>query len=148
MISVKSAKGFTLVESLIVLSIFLLLTLFTWLNGSAIHERKVIEQFFRQFQNDLYYAQQYAAVHRETVYVFVSQDDSYYRIDRAAFKGSLVQTSYNEDIVIRPTTMSLPITYYPNGSIKKGGTIFIDYKEETYKIVFTIGNGRFRVEKL
>lgn len=119
-----------------------------WTNSTSIHDKKVVDQFFRQLEKDILYAQQYAMVHNEPVHIYWNRNDHYYEIERYAFKGELLKHPYDSSIDVHSMTMELPITFYPNGSIRKGGTIYIYYQDETYKIIFTIGKGRFRVEKL
>lgn len=144
----RTCKGFTLIESLFVLTVFLIIGGFVFLKMNAIYEQKIIDQFFRQLESDLYYAQQYAMVHQEHVNIYFNSDNHYYQANRYAFKGELFHTTYDKGITIQLMTLSQPITFYPNGSIRKGGTMFVYYHNEVYKVVFTIGKGRFRVEKL
>jgi competence protein ComGD len=144
----KNSKGFTIVEMMIVLMVVTFMSSIIWYNGANIHKRKVIDQFFRQLETDILYVQQYAMVHQEQILIYWYPDQSYYEAERYAFKGELFERKYGKHIQVKATTLRFPIIFMPNGSINRGGSIFIYIDDETYKVIFTIGKGRFRVEKL
>lgn len=141
-------NGFTLIEVLIVLTVVIILGSIVWSNSSKIYERKVMDQFLRQLQHDLLFVQQYAMVHQKTVYIYWYPNQSYYEAELTALDGDLFERKYDSAIQVKSMTMKFPITYKPNGSIERGGTIYIQNQDEAYKLIFSIGKGRFRLEKL
>jgi len=141
-------KGFTLTEVLIVLASVTLMSTLIWINASKVYEKKVMDQFLRQLQHDLLFVQHYAMVHQKTVYLYWNTNQSYYEAKLSTFGEDLFERKYHSTINVSTLTMKFPIVYKPNGSIERGGTILIDGQNETYKLIFSIVKGRFRLEKL
>ncbi|REJ25371.1 MAG: type II secretion system protein [Bacillaceae bacterium] len=141
-------SGFTVLEMLLVLSIFLLISSFIWIGATNIYREKVIDQFFVQLEKDLLYVQQHAFVNKEKIYLFWYPDKHYYEAERSGFKGELFERAYDQNIKVESGNIKFPIEYSPSGYFYQAGTIFISYDKKTYKIIFNLGRGRFRVEKL
>lgn len=143
------SKGYSLMESMLVLSLVSTLLSVTILNLSATNKNKVGEQFSEQLSNDLLFAQQYAISTKTNVNIIFTPRDNYYRIRQGTFQiHELVYREYHSDIRIDTRTMGERLTYNANGSINKAGAIgiFVD-GIENYQYVFTLGKGRFYVEK-
>ncbi|MCM3617778.1 type II secretion system protein [Sutcliffiella horikoshii] len=137
-------------ESMLVLSLISIVLSVTVLNLSASTETKLGEQFSEQLSNDLLFAQQYALSTKTSVNIIFTPKENYYRIRQGTFQiQELVYREYHRDIRIDTRTMGERLTYNGNGSINKAGAIGI-YVEgmENYQYVFTLGKGRFYVEKL
>ncbi|WP_285841845.1 competence type IV pilus minor pilin ComGD [Sutcliffiella horikoshii] len=148
--NISDSKGFSLMESMLVLSLISIVLSVTVLNLSASTETKLGEQFSEQLSNDLLFAQQYALSTKTSVNIIFTPKENYYRIRQGTFQiQELVYREYHRDIRIDTRTMGERLTYNGNGSINKAGAIGI-YVEgmENYQYVFTLGKGRFYVEKL
>ncbi len=136
-------------ESLLVLSLVSIILSVTILNLTATSDKKLGEQFSEQLSNDLLFAQQYALSTKNSVHIIFTPKDNYYRIRAGNFQiQELIYREYHRDIRIEPRTMGERITYNGNGSINKSGAIgiYVDGMEN-YQYVFTLGKGRFYVEK-
>ncbi|MCM3650448.1 competence type IV pilus minor pilin ComGD [Metabacillus litoralis] len=141
-------NGFTLLESLLVLSIVSIMSLVLITNIVPIHQKKVIESFLTQFEKDLMYAQQFALVNEESVYLLINAKQQQYDVKSTSRSTPFLKRNYSSDIVIEGSALSNRIIYNSNGSIQKSGTIYIYYKKSTYKATFYLGKGRFKIEKL
>ncbi|MCU4961863.1 comG operon protein ComGD, partial [Bacillus paranthracis] len=60
-------KGFTLLEMLLVLFAISVLSMVTYFHVHSLYEKQKIEQFLRQFSNDILYMQQ-LAINRQKHY--------------------------------------------------------------------------------
>ncbi|WP_168733824.1 competence type IV pilus minor pilin ComGD [Metabacillus sediminilitoris] len=145
---VLNQKGFTLLESLLVLFIVSTMSLILITNIAPIYHKKVIETFLNQFEKDMLYAQQYALVNEELVFVLFKSEQNLYKIESNEQEVDLLTRNYHPKIKIEGATLTNKITYISNGSIQKSGTMFISYKDSTYKVIFYLGKGRFNIEKL
>ncbi|MGD6832305.1 competence type IV pilus minor pilin ComGD [Sutcliffiella halmapala] len=144
----KSQKGFTFVESLLVLSVVSVILSFTILKIAAIEEKHVTKNFFSELTNDLLFAQQYAMSTRRSVTITFSPSNHYYRVTQGP-GNELLRRNYHEDIQIDPRTMGTLLVFQSHGSIQKAGTMGISYKNlENYRLVFQLGKGRFYVESV
>ncbi|WP_262372563.1 competence type IV pilus minor pilin ComGD [Sutcliffiella horikoshii] len=145
----KSNGGYTLLESLLVMTIISVILSVTVLTLNSTQESYVGEHFNEQLSNDLLFAQQYALSSKNSVYIVFTPNENYYRIWQGTFQiNELVVRKYHSSIRIDTRTMGQRVTYLGNGSINKSGAfaIYVDEKEH-YQYVFTLGKGRFYVEK-
>lgn len=117
-------------------------------NIVPIYHKKVIETFLNQFEKDVLLAQQHAIVNEKLVYVLFSADRNQYMIEANEAGGPLLIRNYHSQVEIEGATLTNRVTFNGNGSIQKSGTMFISYKNSTYKVVFYLGKGRFNIEKL
>ena len=141
-------KGFTLLESLLVLSIVSIMSLVLITNIVPIHQKKVIESFLNQFEKDLMYTQQFALINGESVYLLINANQQQYDVKSIDRSTPILKRNYPSEIIIESSSLSNRIVYNSNGSIQKSGTIYIHYKKSTYKAIFYLGKGRFKIEKL
>lgn len=133
---------------MLVLSIVSIMSLILITNIVPIYHKKVIETFLNQFEKDVLLAQQHAIVNEKLVYVLFSADQNQYMIEANESRGPLLIRNYHSEVEIEGATLTNRVTFNSNGSIQKSGTMFISYKNSTYKVVFYLGKGRFNVEKL
>ncbi len=144
----ENQNGFTLVESILVVSIVSIMSLVLIASIVPIYNQKIIDTFLHQFEKDIMYAQQYALVNEEPIYIVFVPTENRYTIEKNNVSVPLVKRNYNKEISIVATNFSNRITYNHNGSIQRGGTIYISYQSQTYKVVFYLGKGRFSIQKL
>jgi competence protein ComGD len=143
----KDKAGFTLIESLFVLSIFLIIASVTalLLKPQFFYLEKIM--FFSQFRSDLLYAQNYAITHQTDVAVQINPEENrYLAIDKLA-ADPILSREYPDIIDIKPGTMPMSFLYGPGGITKDFGSFYIKADKELYKVTFFIGRGRFNVEK-
>jgi competence protein ComGD len=138
-------RGFTLVETLLVL----LITSLSMLAGIVLLFPTLnhIEDdlFINQFKADIHFFQSYALAENQSVYLqFYPQSGKY-------------QASINHQMIL--TKRSFPLgtsivqsnfqmlTIYPNGSIQPFGTLYFKMHGTLKKVTFYIGQGRFDVQE-
>lgn len=141
-------KGFTLLEMLLVLFAISVLSMVTYFNVHSLYEKQKIEQFLRQFSNDILYMQQ-LAINRQKHYTLRWHKDRHmYYIGESSKNISIIKREYDSDIQIDLNTFPNPMTYNPSGNINRGGTILLSYRSYKYEIVFQLGRGRFTYREM
>ncbi|PGB45236.1 comG operon protein ComGD [Bacillus anthracis] len=141
-------KGFTLLEMLLVLFAISVLSMVTYFNVHSLYEKQKIEQFLRQFSNDILYMQQ-LAINRQKHYTLRWHKDRHmYYIGESSTDLSIIKREYDSDIQLDLNTFPNPMTYNPSGNINRGGTIFLLYRSYKYEIVFQLGRGRFTYREM
>ncbi|MGE6538588.1 competence type IV pilus minor pilin ComGD [Bacillus luti] len=141
-------KGFTLLEMLLVLFSISVLSMITYLNVHSLYERQKIEQFLRQFSNDILYMQQ-LAINRQKHYTLRwHKERNMYYIGESGSAQFIIKREYDNDIQINLHTFPNPMTYNPSGNINRGGTILLSYRNYKYEIVFQLGRGRFTYREM
>ena len=141
-------KGFTLLEILLVLFAISVLSMVTYVNVHSLYEKQKIEQFLRQFSNDILYMQQ-LAINRQKHYTLRWHKDRHmYYIGESSTDLSIIKREYDSDIQLDLNTFPNPMTYNPSGNINRGGTILLSYRSYKYEIVFQLGRGRFKYREM
>ena len=141
-------KGFTLLEMLLVLFAISVLSMVTYFNVHSLYEKQKIEQFLRQFSNDILYMQQ-LAINRQKHYTLRWHKDRHmYYIGESSTDHSIIKREYDSDIQLDLNTFPNPMTYNPSGNINRGGTILLSYRSYKYEIVFQLGRGRFTYREM
>ncbi|CAG9619269.1 hypothetical protein BACCIP111883_00036 [Sutcliffiella rhizosphaerae] len=145
----KVEEGFTLLESLLILSFVSILLSITVLKLSTMEDKHIGRYFIEQFNNDLLFAQQYALSTRSNVHVIFMPTNNSYLIRQGTFQATtLVTRSYHRTIQIDTRTMGERFAFLGNGSIDKSGALIVSVDGlENYRYVFTLGKGRFYVEE-
>lgn len=144
----KYQKGYTLVEALIVLSIFFIILSITVLSFKPLIRQLQINDFFEQLQLDIAYSQYYALSHNRDVHIKFSPDHYSYEITSGFTEPSLIHRSYSKNIDLQLVTLPATVTFLSNGTIKRAGKMNISYDDELYSFVFLFGKGQTYVEKL
>ncbi|MED1608935.1 MULTISPECIES: comG operon protein ComGD [Bacillus cereus group] len=141
-------KGFTLLEMLLVLFAISVLSTVTYFHVHSLYEKQKIEQFLRQFSNDILYMQQ-LAINRQKHYTLRWHKDRHmYYIGESSTDHSIIKREYDSDIQLDLNTFPNPMTYNPSGNINRGGTILLSYRSYKYEIVFQLGRGRFTYREM
>ncbi|CUB10785.1 hypothetical protein BN2127_JRS1_02571 [Bacillus cereus] len=141
-------KGFTLLEMLLVLFAISVLSMVTYFNVHSLYEKQKIEQFLRQFSNDILYMQQ-LAINRQKHYTLRWHKDRHmYYIGESSTNLAIIKREYDSDIQLDLNTFPNPMTYNPSGNINRGGTILLSYRSYKYEIVFQLGRGRFTYREM
>ncbi|MBT2754751.1 type II secretion system protein [Mesobacillus foraminis] len=141
----KNNGGFTLIETLIVFSVFLVMTFSSFLLLKPVHHSLVKNLFFSQFKSDLFFAQQHSIAAQEDVTVHILPEKHYYYI-RSRYNGPiLLERHYSEEIQIWEGTLKLYFQYGQDGNIKNFGSFHIKIDSHVYRMTILIGKGRFYV---
>jgi competence protein ComGD len=143
----KNENGFTLLESLFVLSIFLLLTSLSLLFLSPNHTSLEKQLFFSQLKADLFLAQQYAITNQEVVLVNFDPENHFYYVKKTNGK-TLIKKEFSEKITVSEGSLKLNFRFSSSGNISSFGSIYIYIEKERYRMTFLIGEGRFYVVKV
>ncbi|WP_066293547.1 competence type IV pilus minor pilin ComGD [Bacillus sp. FJAT-29937] len=143
----RKQGGFTLIESLFVLSVFLIIASVPafLLKPHFISFEK--EKFISQLKADLYYAQQYALAHHIDVYVHVLPEAKRYVIHEKLSSNYLIEREIPESITVEEENMKLYFYFQSDGNINRFGSFNIYAGKEKYRFTFYIGKGRFYVAK-
>ncbi|WP_433958748.1 competence type IV pilus minor pilin ComGD [Cytobacillus horneckiae] len=139
----NNERGFTLIESLIVLSIFLLIMTISALMISPRIQRMDDEAFFAKFKADILYAQNYALANQTIVSVFILPDQNEYRFVDG--QQTILTHTYNERYQVIERTMPLYFQFSANGNVNKFGYFYVQTDDVKYQVMFQIGRGRFYV---
>ena len=142
-----NSKGFTLIETLIVFSVFCLMSSASFLLVGPAREVLAKQMFFSQLQSDLLFAQQYALSRQEHVNVIFAAEMNAYFIRTRSSRSMLIERRYSDDIGISEGSMKLSFEYGADGNINKFGSLFVRAAGERYKLTFHIGRGRLTVAR-
>ncbi|MFD1736527.1 competence type IV pilus minor pilin ComGD [Bacillus salitolerans] len=140
--------GFTLLEMLIVLSIVFTLSTATYFSLQSTYEKQVIHHFLKQFQEDIWLAQEYAISHSSYVDIMFLHSNNLYQLREKGFGKLIMSRAFHPRIKIQLLTMTNPITFTPNGNINRAGSLYVIFNDQRYKVIFLLGRGRFYIEKL
>ena len=142
---IQDEKGFTLLETLLVLTCFLIIASVTLVSLKP-HYRLLNDQlFFSQLKSDLYYAQQYAISHQtEVTVIFVPNQHYYYMRDRMK-TPYVIKRTYSEDISVMEGTMPHAFQFLGDGNITRFGSFLVRIGSKTFRVTFLLGRGRFYV---
>lgn len=142
---INNQKGFTLIESLVVLSIFLIISSITVISIKPQYNMADDETFISQLKADIYYAQQYAISHQKEVKVNFAPNKNSYFIYEHNNSSNIVERQYSPSIQVSPGSIPLYFKYLPNGNVEQFGSLYIKSKEKSYRLTVLIGKGRFYV---
>ncbi|EKN66285.1 hypothetical protein BABA_16742 [Neobacillus bataviensis LMG 21833] len=143
----QNQKGFTLIESLLVLSIFMIISSITVFSLKPQHSVIEDEAFLTQLQADLLYAQQYAISHQHEVsVVFMQTEYRYYMLVQSGMPP-IIERNYSTNINLREGTIPLYFKFLGDGDVNKFGTFYIYTEKKSYRLTVLIGKGRFYVKE-
>lgn len=142
---INNQKGFTLIESLVVLSIFIIISSITVVSIKPQYYMADDETFISQLKADLYYAQQFAISHQKEVKVNFIPNRFRYIIYENNNSPNIVERQYSPNIHVSPGSIPLYFKYLPNGNVDQFGSLFFKSKEKSYRLTILIGKGRFYV---
>ncbi|MDR7237178.1 competence type IV pilus minor pilin ComGD [Neobacillus drentensis] len=140
-------KGFTLIESLVVLSIFMIISSITVFSLKPQHTVMEDEAFLTQLKADLYYAQQYAISHQDEVSIVFFPSQNQYSIFLLPDLPPVVHRNYSKNITLTEGSLTLYFKFLSDGNVNKFGTIFIQTNNKRYVLTVLIGKGRFYVKE-
>ncbi|OLN23347.1 hypothetical protein BTO30_05110 [Domibacillus antri] len=137
-------SGFTLVEMMLVLTVFMVCFAAVLIPLLNITDKVNDEQFFNQLERDLFEAQAFAIVNNVGVIVSFYQSGQHkYRI--ATYESDrkmLVERDIPAHFI--SVNGSMPdIIFQKSGMTNRFGTVYFKSKEKRTKLIFLIGRGRF-----
>jgi competence protein ComGD len=144
----KHNSGFTFIEVLLVISMVMMLTIFSVFNVRANYEKQIVNYFIKQFQEDIWLAQEYAISHSHAVDFTFYSNQAIYDLREKGFRRLIVKREYHPQLIIEPLTITNPIVFHSNGNINRSGSMYVKFKSQTYKVVFQLGKGRFYIVQL
>lgn len=137
-------KGFTLLEVLIVLSIWsIIILLATPIIFGRIDEKQD-EVFFEVLEFDLLYMQRVASMTKE--YVRFRMRGNQYVILKGREETVLLRRDLPPGVIIDMKSLSA-ISFDQNGRIRQPFTVMIKTDQSNYSLVFPLGKGRSYVVK-
>ncbi|WP_040208034.1 competence type IV pilus minor pilin ComGD [Neobacillus jeddahensis] len=138
-------KGFTLIESLLVLSIFMIISSITAFSLQPHHSVIEDKALLSQLQADLLYAQQYAISHQHEVSVVIMPNEYKYEMILRTERPMIIERSYSKNYKFSEGSLPLYFKFLSDGNVNKFGSFFIQTKRKSYRLTFLIGKGRFYV---
>jgi competence protein ComGD len=140
-------NGFTLTETLVVLSVFLAISSASLILVKPAYHLLEKNLFFSQLKSDLLFAQQYAISHQEEVTVHIMPELNHYYIRTRANGPFLVERHYSDAIRVMEGSIQLYFHYSASGNINKFGSFYVEINKQFYRFTILIGRGRFYVVK-
>jgi competence protein ComGD len=140
------SKGFTLIETLVVLSIVAVISSITIFQINPNKNMFEHHLFLSQLQSDFYLAQQYAISHQqELTVVFDIQQKRYYI--RVKFDGGLtvVDKQFPPKVSVKYGSLPLTFKFLHDGNVSHFGSLYIYINGKEYKLTFLLGKGRFYI---
>lgn len=140
------SKGFTLIEVLLVLSIVFVITSSILFVSSSYIQKNSNQLFINQFKLDVYHLQSLSV--SEGIYstlVFDGTRTSY--TTRKSFYEPLVKRTLPPGVTLSSQSGLSEISFHPNGSIEKFGTLIFKTPKGDLLFKFYIGKGRIDVEE-
>ncbi len=142
-----SSSGYTLIEMMIVLSVFSILLSLVFLQITPTQTASSTHQFIERFQGDIRYTQELAFADGKSYRFSISPETHMYYIQSNT--TNLVKTGQiPKHITIEKGTLGYQLVFGGNGNVQKAGTLYIKTGREVYKLVVQIGAGRFYIEEL
>lgn len=141
-----NSKGFTLIEVLLVLSITFVLTSSVLYVSSSYVQRNSLQLFINQFKLDVYHLQSLSI--SEGIYSTLFFDDtrtSY--TTRKSFFEPLAKRTLPKGVTLSNKSSLSEISFHPNGSIEKFGTLTFNTPNGDLLVRFYIGKGRIAIEE-
>ncbi|GEL06927.1 competence type IV pilus minor pilin ComGD [Salisediminibacterium halotolerans] len=143
----KNSRGVSLIEMMIVMLILSSLLLITVPVVSASAEEREFNQFVEQLEKDMYYYKMLARTEGRTVQMRFSGPKQTYGF---YYGIQLIERhTIPSNVHFRSGTIAMnDIYFYPTGTVRSSGTIFIERDDKRYRLTFQFRRGRFYVERL
>ncbi|MDQ0342204.1 competence protein ComGD [Lederbergia wuyishanensis] len=142
----KNQNGFTLLETLIVISVTTIILSFSFFTLKTFATLMQKNMFLNQLQSDLYLAHSYAINREETVTFRFSRISQQYEAVSKDANKAIINKKLPYSIRIEESNLpSFNIT--PDGNVSNFGTMLLNVNGKYVKITFYIGRGRFLVEE-
>jgi len=138
-------NGFTLLEVLLVLSILGVMLLIVIPLNTLVLENEKEKQFIREFSSDMLFMQSYSRSILAQIRYSYDPEKHKYTIYKD-FGKPLVEKYLPNGWDIKMRSFN-NVQFNHHGSISELGTMILNTNRHTYKFIFSLGKGRFRIEK-
>ncbi len=140
-----NSYGFTLLETLLVLSIFMLISFSTiYITNSQIEKREE-KNFIRQLHLDLQQMQSLALAQSSYIYLEFYDEGRKYQVKN--LNSTLFKRSLPKDISLSKNSYLSTIGFHPNGAVNQFGVFRFETKNSTKKVTVNIGHGRLSYDE-
>ena len=133
----RNDRGFTLLESMLALSVLTVATFFSFQLLQALHQETTETLFIRHLQRELMVLQMQAKAENKNV--TLSFFSTYYEKRDG---DTMTRYDYPENIRYMNTSNIQTISMNPKGNIRKFGTLYFKSGLKTYRLRLQIGKGR------
>ncbi|MDC3415509.1 competence type IV pilus minor pilin ComGD [Aquibacillus salsiterrae] len=134
--------GFTMIELVIVLSIFsVMLSIFGLFQHQLIGKYQT-EHALSLLQDDILLLQKRSIVKNENIQMYIYPQTKTYEIKQGGLGKILITRQLPTDWEIQLNTLAMPIAFTTNGTIKNPGVMTIKAANKSYKLYFPFGKGR------
>ncbi|WP_158598215.1 competence type IV pilus minor pilin ComGD [Falsibacillus albus] len=141
---IRNEDGFTLVESLIVMTILMIIMLVGSANMKKMNDEVGKNLFFSQLKADLFYSEVYAQSRKEAVVIsFFPNNDQYTAIsvNRNLY---LFERKLPKFVDMKDSNLT-SFMIDPQGNTNRFGTVNFQAQNKYYRLTVYIGRGRFIV---
>lgn len=141
---VRKESGFTLLEMMIVLAIFMVCLAAALIPLRSIADDVNDRQFFQQVERDLFEAQAYAIAKKVNVVVHFFEDErNDYHIYTLEQPRKMIAKREIPNRFIHDERSIGSFTFLRTGTTNRFGSIYFTSEEKSTRLVFQIGRGRF-----
>ncbi|AYC29562.1 competence type IV pilus minor pilin ComGD [Paenisporosarcina cavernae] len=137
-------KGFTFIEVLIVLLIVTVITSVTIAGYSNIQREQSFLSFYQQLEKDVMTIQLQAITTNQTTEIVFTNNGTRY-VARQSFTKTLFTRDIPSEIVYRNEGTLTSVSFNPNGTIVKFGTLVFENGQKKEYVKFYIGKGRMEL---
>ncbi|MFC7684726.1 competence type IV pilus minor pilin ComGD [Ureibacillus sp. GCM10028918] len=141
---IKNRKGFTLVEILLVLFIFLLISSIVFQITVKLSEKRAVDQFFQQLVLDIQEMQARAIHNEETIYVQF-YNDNHYKVFDVSTGETILEKDFPSNIKLDIYSNLKRFIINPKGEVSPFGTIKFDTPYGKKDLIIYIKEGRMRL---
>lgn len=143
----KNESGYTLLETIMVMSIMSVLMVITMLFIQPFQSQKKADLFFEALERDVLYAQQYAISNKIGVMIlFDTAKNQYIGVEGGIPAKRLFTVKYDSGIQMSPLTMDARVQFNSEGGILSSGSMSVTFHNKKYKMIFYMGMGRMKFE--
>lgn len=141
----KHQEGFTLIETLIVLTIVTLILPISLRQYALVSERQQLSSFVSQLQDTLHFAQMTAIA--EDRYVTIEFHNNTHEVEVMLGVEQIKKMVVNKEIFFNSGTLGLNLKFTSDGAVGgNAGTLFVSTEHFSEKFIFLLGQGRFYVQ--
>ena len=141
-------KGVTLIELLLVLFVFLLLTQFAYSIFPKTTETEQVEMDMEEISNMIFLAQQYAITHQKIVVINCARTNGFCKSYDFITKQEISSFQPNTKITPMVSMNQMQIKISSDGSFSKSESVYFYTPVGNYRLVLLLGQGRFYYEKM
>lgn len=143
----KGETGFTVIETMIILTVILILLSVAVLPFPKLAANVEKRQFLNQLQADIFLAQSYAVAKQEKVELRFSSANNSYTVKPFGAAADVIVQRHLPDLVQYTEGSLSKVSFLPNGNTDSFGTVHFNCGDRRVSLIFQIGKGRFYVKE-